>query len=144
MRRIYFTSVLAIPLSFFIQIFERYIFSDWDYLKFLVVLIILDTVLGFIKHWLIKDVSSKAYGLIAKKLIIYSSVMILANVCRTFTIAGESQISLQWFSIFCCTMLMVRESLSIVENIEIICPGTFPLWIIKRLKDFDNNTGIKQ
>lgn len=142
-NKIFSSAIIAMPASIYLQFFNKYIFSDWDFLKYLVVLMVLDTFLGFIKHWIVKDVSSKAYGMIAKKIMVYCAVMILANVIQGFTVNGEQQATLEWFSTFCCTMLMVREGLSIVENVEAIMPGTFPTKIIKRLKDFDSNTGDK-
>jgi hypothetical protein len=36
---------------------------------------------------------------------------------------------------------MVREGLSIIENIEAILPGFFPASIIKRFKDFADKGG---
>ena len=139
------TLMLSIPLSWWSEYgFGYYIFGDWQFLKWLVVLTSLDTILGFIKHWLTKDVSSKAFGMIGKKLIVYMSVMILANVVSHYTVGGEQQDVLKWFGTFCCTALMVRESISIIENVEAIYPGFFPKSIIRRLKDFDSYTGKRK
>jgi hypothetical protein len=40
--------------------------------------------------------------------------------------------------------MMVRETISIGENIEAIQPGTLPKWLVKRLKDFDDDGQINQ
>lgn len=132
---------LSIPISILSELFGYYVFSDWEFLKFLVVLMVLDTTLGFIKHWISHDLSSKAYGMIGRKLIVYSAVLILANVISHYKIDGETQTTLQWFGTFCCTALMVREALSIIENVEAISPGFFPKSIIRRLNDFNSETG---
>lgn len=134
---------LSLPISLLSELFGYYVFSDWEFLKFLVVLVILDTVLGFIKHWIEHDISSKAYGMIGRKLIVYSAVLILANVVSHYKIDGNPQTTLQWFGTFCCTALMIREALSIIENVEAISPGFFPKSIIRRLSDFNSVTGNK-
>lgn len=134
-------SLLATPL---IELFERYVFGDWEFVKWLVVLVCVDTALGFIKHWISKDVSSKAYGMIGKKLIIYSGVLVLSHVMANFQIAGSPVDSFIWFRYFACTALMVREAISVIENVEEICPGFFPKAIVKKLQGFDNVTGKKE
>lgn len=139
---------LVMPISLlitpFIELFERYVFGDWEFVKWLVVLVCVDTGLGFIKHWISKDISSKAYGMIGKKLIIYSGVLVLSHVMANFQIAGSPVDSFIWFRYFACTALMVREAISIVENVEEICPGFFPKAVIKKLQGFDNITGKKE
>lgn len=144
MKNLKMITLLAVPVTPFTELFERYVFGDWEFVKFLVVLVCVDTGLGFIKHWITHDVSSKAYGMIARKLIVYSCVMILSHVMGNFNIAGEVVDSFVWFRYFACTALMVREALSIVENVEEISPVFFPKTIITKLKGFDNVTGNKE
>ncbi|MFK2323628.1 phage holin family protein [Bacteroides fragilis] len=61
-----------------------------------------------------------------------------------FSIAGQVVDSFVWFRYFACTALMVREALSIIENVEEICPGFFPKAIINKLKGFDNVSGKRE
>ena len=144
MKSIKMIALIALPISPFVELFERYVFGDWEFVKWLIVLVCVDTGLGFIKHWMSKDISSKAYGMIAKKLIIYSGVLVLSHVMANFSIAGSIVDSFVWFRYFACTALMVREALSIIENVEEICPGFFPKAVINKLKGFDNTTGKKE
>lgn len=134
---------LSLPISLLSELFGYYVFSDWEFLKYLTVLIILDTVLAFIQHWIEHNLSSEGFGKIGKKLIGYSAVLILANVVSHYKIDGNEQTTLQWFGTFCCTALMVREALSIIEKVEVISPGFFPKSIIRRLSDFNSVTGDK-
>ena len=101
----------------------------------------IDTILGFSKHYIKHDISSKAYGMIAKKIVSYSIVMIVAHVVATFRVGGEQIESLVWFRYFACSALMVREAISIIENLEVISPGFIPKSIVRRLSEFDSNTG---
>jgi toxin secretion/phage lysis holin len=135
------TCMIAFPLNGLLNGMATYIFDDWEFVKWLVVLIVVDTILGLLKHWYAHDISSKGYGMVIKKLIVYSSVMILAHVLSNFKVGGEQVTALQWFGTFGCTILMVREGLSIIENIEAILPGFFPASIIKRFKDFADKGG---
>lgn len=135
--------LLAVPLSAILEFGSKYLYHDTDYLIFLSVLISLDTILGFVKHWITGDVSSSGFADFGKKILIYSAILILSNALMHFTVNGAAPIYTSWFGTFSCTYMMVRESLSIVENIEAIHPGFFPSWVIKRLKDFDSNTGEK-
>lgn len=102
-------------------------------------LIVLDTLLSLLSHWISKDVSSEGFGMIAKKLIVYSAVMILSHVLANYSVDGSAITTLQWFRTFSCSFLMVREALSIVEKIEAVLPGFFPESIINHLKNFNNN-----
>ena len=145
MEKLSITVMTALPVSWWTQFgLDYYVFSDWAFLRFLAVLVILDTLLGFIKHYRSHDVSSRAFGAIANKLLVYTTVMILSNVVSHYSINGVEQTYLQWFGTFCCTALIIREVLSIIENVEAIYPGFFPKWIIRRLKDFDSDTCKKK
>lgn len=134
-------AILALPLSFLQEIFQTYIFRDWEFAKFLVVAVIVDTMCGLIKSIVLNNVSSSAWGMIAKKIIIYSAVLILSHVMANFSIAGKKIISFEWFQYFACSALLIREAISIVENIAVIFPGLLPTSILKRLKDFNSRTG---
>ena len=134
-------TMIALPITPFIELFEKYVFGDWEFVKYLVVLVMIDTILGFSKHYIKHDISSKAYGMIAKKIVSYSIVMIVAHVVATFRVGGEQIESLVWFRYFACSALMVREAISIIENLEVISPGFIPKSIVRRLSEFDSNTG---
>jgi hypothetical protein len=43
----------------------------------------------------------------------------------------------------CYAALVVREAISIIENLGVIKPGLIPLWILKRLKQYDNEGTFK-
>ncbi len=143
MKNIRMVALLALPVTPLLELFERYVFGDWEFVRWLVVLMCLDTFLGFVKHWYRRDVSSKAWGMIVKKLIVYSCVLVLSHVMSNFAIVGNAVESFIWFRYFACSALMVREALSIIENVEEICPGFFPKAIITKLREFDSINGNK-
>lgn len=144
MKNLKMIVLIALPIAPFLELFEKYVFGDWEFVKFLVVLMVIDTALAFIYHWILHDISSKGWAMIGKKLIVYSAIMALSHVLANFSIGGNPVDSFVWFRYFACSALMVREGVSIIENGERIMPGFFPAWIIKRLKGFNNQTGEKE
>ena len=143
MKDIKMIILFAAPLTPLLEVIEKYVFGDWEFVKFLVVAMALDTVLGFVKHWIRKDISSKAWGMISRKVVIYAAVLILAHIMCNFKIGNQVVESFIWFRYFACSALMVREAISIIENIEAISPGFFPTWVIKKLSGFNNETAVK-
>lgn len=143
-RHIQMITLVAIPLTPILEVIEMYVFGDWEFVKFLVVAMTVDTLLGFMKHVKRKDVSSKAWGMIARKVMLYAAVLILTHVLCSFKIANEVVGAFLWFRYFACSALMVREAISIIENIEEIYPGFFPGWVVKKLSGFNDETGVKE
>ena len=134
MRKYLCFFVMAWPVTYVAQFLERYVFGDCHWVIYLAVLVVLDTLLGFVKHWITHTVSSRGWGDVGIKLLLYSTVLILGHVLgHVETAAGSGTNSLAWFKTFSCIFLMVREAISIVENIEEIKPGFFPAWLVRRL-----------
>lgn len=136
-------TLMALPVAPVLEFIEKYVFGDWEFVKFLIVLVVIDTALGFIKHFIAHDISSRAFGMIARKLLIYASVLIVTHVLASFSVGGSPVGCLVWFRYFACAALMVREAISVLENCETICPGLIPKWIVRRLREFDSTTGQK-
>lgn len=137
----FYTPILmAFPFSFITDFLEKYVFKDWEFLKYLIVLIVIDTLVSWIYHiFFIKDFSSKGFGMIVVKLIVYGSIMIVSHVMGSFTINNMPQETFTWFRSLVLTALIVREGLSIIENAGKIYPAGIPVWIRKYLKDFDEH-----
>lgn len=136
--------LIAIPFSWLFDLFERYIFADWEFLRFLIVFMTLDTVVSWWYHIKQRDFSSKGFSRLFVKIIIYSVLLIIAHGFATYTIAGEQVEPLKWFRSFICTALLIRESISIVENLNKIMPGIIPPIITRYLNDFDENGRFKK
>jgi phage-related holin len=122
---------------------KKYIFRDWEFLKFLVVLIVIDTLVSWVFHLRKKDFSSKGFAMIMTKLFVYSCLLIVAHVLGGYTIDGQVTTTFTWFRSLMSTALIVRESVSIVENAGKISPNLVPSWIRKYLRDFDENGFLK-
>jgi toxin secretion/phage lysis holin len=129
------TFSLAAPLHFI----EVYVFSDWEFLKFLLVLIGIDTILGIWKGWRSYKLSSEAFSRLFVKMLVYLAFLVLAHGLAHFTVEGEKNSLFGWFSSIAYSAIMVRESLSILENLSFINPHILPGWVMERLKNFDRN-----
>lgn len=81
--------------------------------------------------------------MIMTKLFVYSCLLIVAHVLGGYTIDGQTTTTFTWFRSLMSTALIVRESVSIVENAGKISPNLVPSWIRKYLRDFDENGFLK-
>lgn len=142
----YFPIFLSLPLSLVstTPFIEKYIFNDWEFLKYLMILVILDTLISWIYHLKIKDFSSKGFSMILTKLLIYSSILIVAHIIGNFTVEGGNVEIYTWFNSVVCNALIIRESISIIENAAKINPNLVPQRIKKYLVDFDENGSKKE
>jgi phage-related holin len=122
---------------------EKYVYSDWEFLKFLFVVVAVDTMLGLAKAIVLKNISSKGFGMVLKKIIIYSSALITTSAMVKFTVAGAPQAAFGFMNNMVFSAIMVREAISIFENIAEIDPAIMPAWILKYLHKFNSLTGEK-
>lgn len=116
---------------------EKYLFSDWQFLIALFVLILLDTILGIWKNLKTKSLSSRGFAGFFEKMGLYASFLIVTHVLITFTINGKPISVFGWIDSVFYSAIMVREAISILENIGAIKPDLIPAWILAYLKKFD-------
>jgi phage-related holin len=121
------------------QLFEQYVFADWQFLTFLGVLVCIDTLLGLIKSYKTGSLSLRFFGLVAGKVLIYACFLVLAHIVSHYTIEGVKNEFFGWFNNFAYSAIIVRESISVLENMGAIRPGLIPDWILKKLKQYDKN-----
>jgi hypothetical protein len=119
--------LLILDLSGIMQFFTKYIFSDINYLKFLIVACLVDLITGVWKAIIIegvKSVTSKAMRDTVTKGISYLSFLILIHVATHYEINGQANTSstLQWVNKAALEFLIMIEIKSIYENIVKINP----------------------
>ena len=119
---------------------EKYIFSDWPFLMFMSVLIVLDTLLGFSYAFYQSRISVRKMGGILIKIAVYGSILIVGHVMENAVISGESIPGGKYIKIVAYTALMVLEGLSIFRNLGKIDKGLVPKFLLKRFEGF-NETG---
>lgn len=130
-------SIVSMPLSI-VADFSRYLYQDWEFAKWIGIAVILDTILGVVKHLLHKDASSESFfSKFGKKIAVYIVLLILSNVLTNYTVQGSIVGTTQWIGTYLCVFMMVREGFSCVENFQAIYP-IFPTSFVRRLKDFND------
>lgn len=140
----FYPLLLAIPISPIVNWIEKYVFKDWEFVKYLVVLIVIDTLISWVYHIKEKDFSSKGFGMIFVKLFSYISLLSLGHILSSYTVQNSEVTTFTWINSLICTSLLIRESISIIENISKLNNNLVPTWLRKILKDFDENGSIKK
>ncbi|WP_375435092.1 bacteriophage holin [uncultured Hymenobacter sp.] len=129
----------GLSLSPWVLLVRTYLFDDWQFLGFLLTLVVVDTVTGVLRGWQKRQVSSRAFSRFFVKLLVYLSLLILAHVMTSFTIKGEVNVFFQWFDTFVYCAMMARETLSVLENLATIAPEFVPKVLLKRLALFSED-----
>jgi phage-related holin len=114
-------------------IFNKYIFADWDFGFVLALFVLLDTSTGIWKAWKLKRVSSHKLGGVFTKIVLYAVVLMVVHGLTNFS-GGDR---LLWVKDGVYLGLLVREGLSILENVSRINPNLVPKWLLVRLSEFD-------
>ena len=137
MKKLPMIFTVSLPLSIVADL-SRYLYQDWEFGKWIGITVVLDTILGVIKHLLHKDASSESFfSKFGKKIAIYIVLLILSNILSNYTVQGSVVGATQWIGTYLCVFMMVREGFSCVENIQAIYP-ILPVAFVKRLKDFND------
>lgn len=127
------TTMTATTAIAFQAFFNKYIFSDWDFGKALLIIVVFDTLTGVWKSIKLHQFKSYTFGGFITKAILYS---IFLAVIQTLTaVTGDTYV---WVKPAAYTGIIAREAISCIENMGVIAPKLVPTWILKRLKDFDN------
>ena len=137
---IFITSIAVSPV---VKIIEKYVFDDWEFLGFLMVLILFDTVLGFWKHYKRNTISSDGFGDFFSKIAVYGSMLILCHVATHFEINDKQNIVFNWLPYIIYSGIILREGISYVENLGAINEKWVPTGLLKKLKEFDNKGKFK-
>ena len=124
-------------------VFDTYIFSDWQFVLFLITLVVVDTVLGTYKAYVKKTLESRAYARLFEKIMLYGAILITSHVLISFPISGTATGLFDWVDDVLYCAMMVREAISIFENVGEIKPNLLPAWVLARLKKFDESGQFK-
>ena len=131
--------LLAFTWSAIAGLFNTYIFNDWSFLVYLVIMIMIDTILGVWKAFKYGNLSSARFGGLVIKSVLYAIFLVVIHNLTNFSTNDVTKSIFMWVEELCYAALLVREAISIIENIGAIKPDLLPVWILKRLKSFDEN-----
>ena len=128
--------VSSLPLTIAVN-FMKYIFQDWEFAKWIGIAIALDTIVSLVKHFITKDISSETFwAKFAKKIFVYLILLIASNYLTNYTVNGHIIGPTLWIGEYICVYILIRETISLIENINAITP-ILPPALLKRLKDFN-------
>lgn len=144
MTREQFISCIAILFATIKTFVDQYLFCDWVFFIYLSILVWTDLGLGVWKHYKLETISSKGFGRAIEKFILYGIVLILAHVLSRYTVNGERNVMFLWMPNVLYGILVVKETISIFENIGVISPNLIPKWLLKKLKEYDSSGKFKK
>lgn len=123
--------------------FEVYVFQDWGFVRYLIIMVILDTILGIRRAVIQKTFHWKyLYGL-KDKLIVYTSILVLVHVMTSFTVDDQTVTWFIWLRISVFSGLMAKESFSILKNIAATNKSLVPAWLLKKFEEWDKTGKFK-
>ena len=140
-----------------IEFIEKFIFKDWDFVGFLMVLLFADTVTGIyssIKEGRAKNISyskildhTKLWKSV-EKIGVYSIFLVASHAASSFFVSNPNSETWLGFvatkiDVTIYAFITVREFLSINKNLEKIGYSLIPFHLLKKLKDFINSKSTK-
>lgn len=129
--------IFSLPATILVNVLQ-YVFQDWEFAKWIAIAILIDTAVSIVKHWLHKDISSEVFwAKFAKKIFVYMILLITSNLLSNYTVGGHVVGSTRWIGEYLCVFMLIREAISILENVNAIMP-IVPAWLLRRLKDFND------
>lgn len=121
------------------DLIEIHLFNDWQVLIALLVLVHIDTALGFVNAVKTKAVSSKAFSKYFEKLLLYFSALVVIHVLYNLPSMDAIKVILGGFKATAQSLIVVREGISVLELIGAIRPGLINPNILSYLKKFDTS-----
>jgi hypothetical protein len=118
--------VASLPLAAIIEATQKYLFSDFEFLIWLTIAMIVDLITGITKVWVKKGMSaitSEGLRKTVAKLIQYGMFLIITNVLVNFTVKGEAISPLAFIGDWSFILLIMIEIKSVYENIIEMRPG---------------------
>jgi|SRR5690606_4459692 len=106
-------------------LFQKYIFSDSEYLVWLLIAVMLDLITGVTKAIVrggLKHVTSRGLRMTVIKFIQYGAFLIITHVLVHFTVNGISVSPLAFIDSWAFSLLILIEVKSVYENIVAINP----------------------
>lgn len=131
-----FFAYCTAKLDEFIKYIETYVFADWQFLNFLTVLLIINSILGIYTHYKTQSIRLNLFTFWFQKILIYTCFLVLVHILSNFTVAGEKNQFFGWINSVGYSALILRESIFILENMGAIRSGLIPGWILKKLKKY--------
>lgn len=117
-----FIGIFNMPL---LEVFEKYVFSDWSTLVYVLVLLGVDVVLGAFKHWKDKTANSKAFfEKLMEKLILCLCLLVVTHVTYSHQVMNDMQGSAETIRYFGNSVVIGYLLTTISKNLKAISLGS--------------------
>ena len=102
---------------------QKYLFSDFTFLKWLVIAMVCDLLTGVVKAWNKKEaITSKGLRQTISKCVQYGVFLIITNVLTHYEINGQAVSNFTWLTKLAYEFVILIEIKSVYENIVDINP----------------------
>ena len=129
--------------SFFIQFVNKFLWSDWEFIGWMALLITIDTITGTWYAIRMGNFNSNAMKATLSKIVYYGISLIVIHIMSHSTVRGQENSIMAFIMPYIDSTMyayfMLREVVSIGENMGKLGFNIFPVWVMKRLKDFNEN-----
>jgi phage-related holin len=120
---------------------EKYVFNDWDFLGFLMILILADSILGGAYAWKTHKFSLSIFGkTLATKIGLYFLALIVIHAAAGATSNLEGSIMrliVPYFEGTIYTFFVIQELVSLARSFSKFGFNVLPKFVLKRFEDFD-------
>jgi len=127
----------------FTEYVEMYVFEDWGFIKYLFIMVLLDTILGVRRSVIQKTFHRKNLSGLKDKLIVYTSILVLVHVMTSFTVNDQTVTWFSWLRISVFSGLMAKEGLSSLKNIAATNKSYVPIWLLNKFEEWDKTGKFK-
>lgn len=124
----------------FLSWITKYVFSEWQFLAFLVIAVTVDTVMGMVLGWSTHKFSIWKLSKMLKKMFTYGCFLIMLHGLTHVVIdTPDDHIQMLNYIVLPFYMaMMVMEAISIARNAGRL-GMPIPQWFLKRLIDYNEN-----
>ncbi|WP_299755298.1 phage holin family protein [uncultured Pontibacter sp.] len=148
MRLLTLLLVLTPFLSEVGQVFNKYVFSDWDFVPFLAVAITIDTLTGVYVNAKLGRIHSFRMRSLFEKLQMYVVGLIIIHGLASHLVDGSPNQLVQLIVPFgkgaFYFYMLACEAISVEENLQRIGKGYLPKWIKTKLMDYKETGRVEQ
>jgi phage-related holin len=122
------------------ELVNTYIFSDWNFVVFLAIAVILDTMSGFYVNIKLRNIHSFRMRSVWEKIAQYAIGLIIVHGIASHMVDGEPNqvviLVVPFIKGLCYFYMLACEAISIEENLNKIGKGILPHWISSKLLSF--------
>lgn len=138
---------LAPNLKGLAVLFNKYVFSDWDFIGFLAIAVIVDTLSGVYVNAKLGRIHSFKMRSVFEKLQQYAVGLIIIHGIASHLVDNSPnpivQLVVPYIKGSTYLYMLVCEAISVEENLQRIGKGYLPRWIRSKLLDFKATGQVK-